>query len=113
MAQNETYQDIKNLAYFTIANTALLPSDWVDNTTLSSNAEKALYPYQATISNSKVTKSMIPDVIFDVSTISTYPLAPIAQTIDRGIIIYCKVKPGPFTIPTIVCYSSNGGELIT
>lgn len=109
MAQNETYQDIKNLAYFTITDSTIIYKDWTDNTTLNTS----LYPYQAIIHNSKVTKSMIPDVIFDVSTISRCPLAPVAQTIDGGIIIYSKIKPDTFTIPTIVCYSSNGGDLIT
>lgn len=113
MAQNETYQDIKNLAYLTLTDINVPTNTWTGNDSFPDIAR--IYPWQAIISNSKITKDMIPEVIFNISTLKSCPIAPIAQTVAGGVIIYSKSRPSAtsITIPTIICYSSKGGNLIT
>ena len=80
-------------------NISVATSAWASSTTYSN------YPFQATITVSGVTSSMIPEVIFGLTEAESGNFAPIAASTTNGVIIYAKTQPtASITIPAVICH---------
>ena len=91
------YVDSKSLIFL---NTPVLSSDWVSNTAYSALG----YNWRASVALDGVTTSHRPDVAFGVADAVGGNFAPVADSYNGGVYIYCKTKPtATVTIPSIVC----------
>lgn len=81
-------------------NVSVATSAWVSSTAHED------YPYQATISITGATSSMVPEVNFSFSDAVSGNYAPVAQSATGGVIIYAKEAPTlAITIPTIILWN--------
>ena len=81
-------------------NVSVATSAWTDSTAHED------YPYQATISITGATSSMVPEVNFSFADAVSGNFAPVAQSATGGVIIYAKVAPTlAITIPTIIIWN--------
>ena len=81
-------------------NLSVATSAWVSSTAHED------YPYQATISITGATSSMVPEVNFSFADAVSGNFAPVAQSVTGGIIIYAKEAPTlAITIPTIILWN--------
>ena len=67
------------------------------------------YPYRAAVALAGVTETMIPEVVFSVSTLADTGFAPVAQCYDGGVYIWADGIPsGDVAIHTILCWKGAG-----
>ena len=67
------------------------------------------YPYRAAVALTGVLESMIPEVVFSVSTLADTGFAPVAQCYDGGVYIWADGIPsGDVAIHTILCWKGAG-----
>lgn len=109
MAQNEVSKDIDNLTYLTFGPKTIIRFSSTPPRGVSTYDS---FPYTYVIDAPGVTSDMVPLVTFDVESLELYSLAPVAETIDNGVVVYCSQQniSEPYVkIKSIVCYSSKGG----
>lgn len=97
-AANKGYVDSKAPLLFTGKTVAV--SAWASNSTYSGQG----YNWRASVALDGVTTSHRPDVAFGAADAVGGNFAPVADSYNGGVYIYCKTKPtATMTIPSIVC----------
>lgn len=93
--------DLETLGYYKLYkfnDISVQTTQWKDDTTYTE------YPYVAEIALISVTDTMIPNVVFTTSDSISGNYAPVAESYNGGIKIWCKEIPTEtLVIPTITC----------
>jgi len=93
--------DLETLGYYKLYkfnDISVQTTQWKDDTTYIE------YPYVAEIALTSVTDTMIPNVVFTTSDSISGNYAPVAESYNGGIKIWCKEIPTEtLVIPTITC----------
>lgn len=83
-----------------VTNVSVATTAWVSSSTYTS------YPYQATVSVTGATSTMLPEVVFALTEAESGNFAPIAQSASGGVIIYAKTAPtAAITLPAVTCWA--------